>query len=83
MQSLASTPLQIQVQGTMSSSLAHMTRLHTLSTRSPFLLAYCNPDNVGRTVTDDVKDVWRRLTGNELVLKQREQPEVEGSGVSA
>lgn len=32
-----------------------------------------------RTVTDDVRDVWRRVTGEELVLKKREG----GAGLEA
>lgn len=30
-----------------------------------------------RTVCDDVKDVWRRAMGSELVLKKREEGDVQ------
>ena len=29
------------------------------------------------TVVDEVRDVWKRVTGEELKLKQREDPQIE------
>lgn len=66
----------------MSLSPSHTMQHHTSSTHQNSLMLVLTELTVllllTRTVTEDVHDVWRRVTGTELQLKKRDPEALEG-----